>query len=89
MVRGSGKKILPTILFDFWVLGELGPQKGAKKAIWALCRSIFRPWWPIAITHQKCAHTSSGAQNSVGGQGSDCCTCLAIARDHIHHRARR
>jgi len=33
MVRGPEIKLSPTILFDFWVLGELGPQKGAKKAI--------------------------------------------------------
>ena len=67
MIRGPEIKLSPTILFDFWVFGELGPQKGAKKAIWALCRSIFRPWWPIAITHQKCVHTSSGAQTGAGG----------------------
>ena len=51
---------LPTRCRGFGLVLELGPQKGPKRVILTLCRSIFRPRWPIAIKSKKCAQKPGG-----------------------------
>ena len=99
LVRGTKIIFLPTRCRGFGFVLELGPKKCPKSVILALCRSIFRPRWPIIKNAPKarwtpCSNTTAldttvRVLSAAPGGVCDLARSLNMRCDHPLVRQRR